>query len=526
MKKFVKIFAILVLAIVPMMIFAACNANGSLNFKVKDAKLMQSSFVYDGTEKQIAIKEDSLPQNVVVKAVEGDSKATNAGNYVARIQLAYKEGETELATIELEFPWQITKSDLNVNTSEIALEETAFTYNRNNHVVSVNEETLPDNIEVDRIENGVGRFAGEYQARIFLRYIGEGAQNYNPIAPIYRLYTINKDEAPVAPNAVEFNQLTYNGQTQTATVNPASIEGFEVVSISGNTAKEAGEYNATLALRYVGADAQSYNTTVFEDIEASFVIDKAEAPVVPSAIEFNELTYNGQIQTATVNSASIEGFEVASISGNTAKEAGEYSATLALRYIGTDAESYKTTLFVGVGAKYVINKATLQFPSISLVNDEMVYNKIPQQALANESTLEENFIVANIVNNEATEEGNYTAIITLLYVGEDADNYTSIVKTVSRNYSIIKTIEVESAEEYVLAFATASEGNGVVININADLDLSNKAMVVVSSDTTINLNGHTLNAGLNGDYSRSILQVVNDATLTINGTEEGSKVYG
>ncbi|MBQ7579092.1 MAG: hypothetical protein IJT25_00975, partial [Clostridia bacterium] len=119
-----------------------------------------------------------------------------------------------------------------------------------------------------------------------------------------------------------------------------------------------------------------------------------------------------------------------------------------------------------------------------------------------------------------------TAIITLLYVGEDADNYTSIVKTISRNYSIIKTIEVESAEEYVLAFATASQGNGVVININADLDLSNKAMVVVSSDTTINLNGHTLNAGLNGDYSRSILQVVNDATLTINGTEEGSKVYG
>ena len=533
MKKVLKVFALLLIAIVPLLVLTACDANGAFNLKVKDVELAQTSFEYDGEEHTIEIRESSLPQNIKVKSYAGDYKATNAGDYVARINLAYTEGEAEIASIELELPWRITKANVNVNLDNIALETNSLEYDGTIQTVSVNEETLPDNIEVVSITGNQGIYAGSYNAIINLRYTGEGAVNYKPISPVVRSFNITQATL-VAPTKddITFNALSYNGEQQEAVVNNACIpEGFTVTSITGNRATYYGTYTATLTLTYTGKgvdparDALSYTQTVFSNIKPTFTISKGTL-VAPTTIEMNALSYNGTIQTATVNEGTLGDWVVDSISGNTQKEVGEYNATLNLTYGGADAQNYESASIEGVSVPFTISKGTLNVNGVSLLNSALIYNKVSQKTYLDTSTLAENLIVANISGDEQTEEGNYTETITLLYIGEDADSYTTNVYTITRSWRIEKTINVATADEFVSAFVKANAGEGLVINITQDLDLSSKNNTLISSDVTVNLNGHTLNAGLNGTYTKFIFQVVNDATLTINGTETGSRIVG
>jgi hypothetical protein len=47
------------------------------------------------------------------------------------------------------------------------------------------------------------------------------------------------------------------------------------------------------------------------------------------------------------------------------------------------------------------------------------------------------------------------------------------------------------------------------------------SMITLTKDITIDLNGHKLEK----NDGNSIVQIVSDATLTIDGTKEGSEVY-
>jgi len=243
MKKVFKLLALLVVAFVPLIVLTACNVNGSLNFKVKDVELVRTSYVYDGTEKAIEVKQSSLPENIVIKGYAGEYKATNAGQYNATIKLAYVEGETELANIELELPWEITKANLNVDVSGVELNNTEFTYNATVQTVTVNEATIPQNYVVDRVEGAAALNAGDHLARIYLRYTGEGAQNYNPFPAIERPWyiadTINvatSDElvaALAAANAGEGLVININANLDVAQM--ITITKDVTINLNGHT---------------------------------------------------------------------------------------------------------------------------------------------------------------------------------------------------------------------------------------------------------------------------------------------------
>ena len=176
----------------------------------------------------------------------------------------------------------------------------------------------------------------------------------------YRSFTALRDEswtftispASVTPPAA-VTGLVYNGETQTGVVLPENA----LFTLTGNTAKNAGEYTATASLlskqNYVWSDGTS------DDKQIAWSI--ARASVTPPAA-VTGLVYNGETQTGVV----LPENALFTLTGNTAKNAGEYTATASLlskrNYVWSDGTSDDKQIAWSI-AKAVLSDITVLMES-------------------------------------------------------------------------------------------------------------------------------------------------------------------
>ena len=178
----------------------------------------------------------------------------------------------------------------------------------------------------------------------------------------YRSFTALRDEswtftispASVTPPAA-VTGLVYNGETQTGVVLPENA----LFTLTGNTAKNAGEYTATASLlskrNYVWADGTN------DDKQIAWSI--ARASVTPPAA-VTGLVYNGETQTGVV----LPENALFTLTGNTAKNAGEYTATASLvskqNYVWADGTSDDKRIEWSI-AKAVLSDITVLMESFA-----------------------------------------------------------------------------------------------------------------------------------------------------------------
>ena len=178
----------------------------------------------------------------------------------------------------------------------------------------------------------------------------------------YRSFTALRDEswtftispASVTPPAA-VTGLVYNGETQTGVVLPENA----LFTLTGNTAKNAGEYTATASLlskrNYVWADGTS------DDKRIEWSIARASV-TPPTAV--TGLVYNGETQTGVV----LPENALFTLTGNTAKNAGEYTATASLlskqNYVWADGTSDDKQIAWSI-AKAVLSDITVLMESFA-----------------------------------------------------------------------------------------------------------------------------------------------------------------
>ena len=178
----------------------------------------------------------------------------------------------------------------------------------------------------------------------------------------YRSFTALRDEswtftispASVTPPAA-VTGLVYNGETQTGVVLPENA----LFTLTGNTAKNAGEYTATASLlskqNYVWSDGTSDDKRIAWSI--------ARASVTPPAV-VTGLVYNGETQTGVV----LPENALFTLTGNTAKNAGEYTATASLvskqNYVWADGTSDDKRIEWSI-AKAVLSDITVLMESFA-----------------------------------------------------------------------------------------------------------------------------------------------------------------
>ena len=178
----------------------------------------------------------------------------------------------------------------------------------------------------------------------------------------YRSFTALRDESwtfTISPASVTpptaVTGLVYNGETQTGVELPENA----LFTLTGNTAKNAGEYTATASLlskrNYVWSDGTS------DDKQIAWSI--ARASVTPPAA-VTGLVYNGETQTGVV----LPENALFTLTGNTAKNAGEYTATASLvskqNYVWADGTSDDKQIAWSI-AKAVLSDITVLMESFA-----------------------------------------------------------------------------------------------------------------------------------------------------------------
>ncbi len=178
----------------------------------------------------------------------------------------------------------------------------------------------------------------------------------------YRSFTALRDESwtfTISPASVTpptaVTGLVYNGETQTGVELPENA----LFTLTGNTAKNAGEYTATASLlskrNYVWSDGTS------DDKQIAWSI--ARASVTPPAA-VTGLVYNGETQTGVV----LPENALFTLTGNTAKNAGEYTATASLvskqNYVWADGTSDDKRIEWSI-AKAVLSDITVLMESFA-----------------------------------------------------------------------------------------------------------------------------------------------------------------
>ena len=193
--------------------------------------------------------------------------------------------------------------------------------------------------------------AGTYQVSIS----GSGDDCYRSFIALRDenwIFTISP--ATVTPPAA-VTGLVYNGETQTGVVLPENA----LFTLTGNTAKNAGEYTATASLlskrNYVWSDGTSDDKRIAWSI--------ARASVTPPAA-VTGLVYNGETQTGVV----LPENALFTLTGNTAKNAGKYTATASLvskqNYVWADGTSDDKQIAWSI-AKAVLSDITVLMESFA-----------------------------------------------------------------------------------------------------------------------------------------------------------------
>ena len=343
-----------------------------------------AQFTYDGTEKTVITSGEHY-------TVTGNT-ATNAGNYTATVKLTDTANYmwSDETTADVEIHWSIAKADVDV--SGVTFNDVTATYT--GQAITAVVDNLPQLLTVSYSYDGSNIEPGVVTATATFAFADEAdSQNYNLPQQMTAQITINKVVVakPATPQTTTF---TYDGEEKVL-----EIEAGEHYAVMGNTATNAGNYTATVALTDKAHCEWSGGTT--EDVTISWEIAKASVTKPePATVQF---TYDGTEKTV------IAAGEHYTVSGNKATNAGNYTATVTLtdtaNYTWSDGSTEDVTI------SWEIAKASVTKPEAETV--QFTYDGTEKTVIA----AGEHYTVSG---NTATNAGSYTATVTLT----DTANYT------------------------------------------------------------------------------------------------------
>ena len=186
--------------------------------------------------------------------------------------------------------------------------------------------------------------------------------------------------------------LTYKGWEQTQTVTSVTVDGLDVTyTVSDNVQTNAGTYTLTVTGtgNFTGTATKDWTIAPKDISNAVFTLG-------------DTLTYNGQEQTQTVTSVTVDGLPVTyDVTGNTGTDVKDYTLTIT----GTGNFTGTATKDWTIAPKDISN-------AIITLGEALTYNGQEQVQTIDSVTVDDLTVTYDVTGNKGTDAGDYTLTIT------------------------------------------------------------------------------------------------------------------
>ena len=460
--------------------------------KQSDLPTISGSYVYNGKEQTVSLvgEKDYL-------TISGDMSGTNAKNYTLTISLKDDTNYEFDANVVTTLTWTIAKG---VNEFTTQLSILSWTYgeaiknptavSKWGTVVFTYTTKAGEVVSVDTLSTAN---AGEY---IVTATVVADGSNYDEISESVN-FTISK--AKVTKPTANSSTFTYNKTEQTYTLTTNSA-----YTIKNNTRTNAGSQTVIVSL--INTTNYEWENGSVDDIAYTFTINKAK--LTAPTIKTGAFTYDASVKTLELT-----GFDetTMSITGNTAKNAGSYTARVSLN----DTANYEWANGFDGNLDWNITKIQIEAPQENLTT--FTYDKTEQTY-----TLTTNSAYT-IKNNTRTNAGSQTVTISLV----DKTNYewsNGTTDDITYTFTIGKAV-VDVIPTVSGSYTYTGETITLVLN-NYDSEImsisGNSATVVGNYNATITLNDNYMWAG---DFNGNISWSISKAKLAIPSANVGTFVY-
>jgi len=448
-----------------------------------------SAYTYDGEEKKVEVL--NLPEGVSVSYV-GDTKATVAGNYSVVAKFSYFDQENYYPISDVSLNWKIEKKALhidNISWEDFVYDETEKVIDLSNIIIDYPEP----NIEIESVV-GTTRATdvGEYQVEVKFKHTGADKDNYilqNSIVKWNILPGTFEDVGSIyliGQTEFEYNATERTVQIGTNLLNP-NVRVFEYI---GSKAVNAGDYNISVRLQYIGDNPNYSNEAKPITIKNAWKINKAPLTITAKN---NEIVYgdvvehNGYVASEFVNGETLSVLNTQNIQyvingGECDGSAGEYDIEVS----GITAQNYEISYVKG---KLTINKKDITFKAKDFVIN--YGDESPQFALDN---------VVGFVNGDDISKFGESSLTCEYVKGLDAKNYViELSGLANSNYNVNMV-------------------NGVLTVLKANLTVTVKNAEITYGEAAIN-NGYEVSGFINND---DVSAISGEAVYSYGGYIVGS----
>ena len=230
--------------------------------------------------------------------------------------------------------------------------------------------------------------------------------------------------------------LTYNGQQQTKEITSVTVDGLTVTyDVTGDKQTNAGDYKLTITGtgNFTGSVMADYSIAAKDITNAAIKLGKA-------------LTYNGKLQTQSIESVTVDGLPVTyDVTGDKATNAGDYTLTV------TANGNFAGTLT----ADYTVAQKDIQDAVVDV--ESPVYTGKIQSPKINSVTVDDMTLVEGTdyaaLTRDAVSAGSYA--MKLIGMG----NFTG---TADRTFTVLKAealtvepIRIDVTNDYAASYTVA-----------------------------------------------------------------------
>lgn len=370
-------------------------------------------FIYDGTEKTVALK--NLPDGTTV--LYSNASAGQAGTYVAAAEIIPDDMDNLLKTRLENLTWRIDKGEYDMSHVRWDYAK-PFVYDGSECRVVL--KGLPEGV-LPSYRGNTAIDAGTYKASV--TFTATDSRNFNTPKPMELDWEIEKAEYDMSGAFWDYEgEFRYNGHMHEISLRGLP-EGVRAV-FAGNAASETGSYEASADL--IPYDSSNYKKPCIEN--CSWQIVKADYDM--SAVRWDysgSKIYNGREQCVMLEQLP-NGVSV-TYTGNEATEAGSYTAKAVLSV--SDPANYNTPSVSE--CDWEIGKADYDMSGIEwdYDADSFVYDGTRKSVRI--SRLPES-VTASYSDNTGVRAGEYTALANF----ETSDSNFNAPEPEKFNWSIEK----------------------------------------------------------------------------------------
>ena len=284
----------------------------------------EEPFVYDGTEKTVAVRD--VPEGTYVSY--SNATASKAGTYVAAAEIVPEDTDNLIKSRLKNLTWRIEKGDYDMSHVRWDYEK-PFTYDGSERRIVL--RGLPEGV-LPSYRGNSATDAGSYRATV--SFTAADSRNFNTPEPMELDWEIRKADYDMSGASWDYDgEFMYNGRMHEVSLRGLP-EGVRPV-YSGNAAADTGSYEAVADL--IPYDAGNYNKPSIESCKWQIV--KADYDM--SAVRWDydgAAPFNGREQSVMLEQ--LPNGVTASYTGNEAKDAGTYTARAVLTV--SDPANYNT----------------------------------------------------------------------------------------------------------------------------------------------------------------------------------------